>query len=198
MTAIAIIPARGGSQRIPGKNWKEFHGKPIIQYSIETATKSGLFDQIVVSTDHPDIAAAAHESGAFVVWRPAAMARDDIGTQDVASGALALFKSWPKYACCIYPTAPMMKTADLFLGRQLLQQNEADHDYAMSVGAEPLRDAGQWYWGKAEAFANRRRLISPKTLMVPIEEARVCDINTPEDWDKALEMYRVMRGWDPT
>lgn len=192
MTAIAIIPARGGSQRIPGKNWKEFHGKPIIQYSIETATKSGLFDQVVVTTDHQQIADAAHAAGAFVVWRPAAMAKDNIGTQDVASATLALFKSWPKYACCIYPTAPMMLTADLHLGRRLLVQNEGAHDYAMAVGTEPLRDAGCFYWGTAEAFNNRRRLISPRTLMVPIPEERVCDINYEADWNQAVLQYEAM------
>ena len=190
--AIAIIPARGGSQRIPGKNWKMFHGKPIVQYSIETATKSGLFDQIVVSTDRQEIADAAHASGAFVVWRPAAMAKDEIGTQDVASATLALFKSWPEYACCIYPTAPMMTTTDLHQGITLLKNGATHHDYAMAVGAEPLRDAGQWYWGKAEAFANRRRLISPRTIMVPIPEDRVCDINTQADWARAVEMYASM------
>lgn len=190
MTAIAIIPARGGSQRIPGKNWKMFHGKPIIQYSIETATKSGLFDQIVVSTDRQEIADAAHAAGAFVVWRPAAMAKDEVGTQDVASATLALFKNWPEWACCIYPTAPMMTVADLRQGLQLLRYDHTD--YTMSVGSEPLRDAGQWYWGTAEAFANRRRLISPRTTMVPIPEDRVCDINTIGDWDRAIEMYASM------
>lgn len=187
MTAIAIIPARGGSTRIPGKNWKDFHGKPIIQYSIETAIRSGLFAQVVVSTDHPDIAEASMRAGAMVVWRSIALSQDQVGTQAVASCVLDQFKDWPKYACCIYPTAPMMKTEDLHRGYQLLKQDEAKHDFAMAVGTEPLRDAGQWYWGTAEAFKNRRELISPRTIMVPIPEERVCDINTPEDWDIASD-----------
>ena len=193
MTAIAIIPARGGSRRIPGKNWKEFHGKPIIAYSIETATRSGLFDQVVVTTDHLEIAAVAHEHGAMVVWRPEGLAQDQVGTQAVASCTIGLFKGWPKYACCIYPTAPMMTVDDLHKGRRLLVENEEQHDFAMAVGAEPLRDAGQWYWGTAEAFNNRRRLIGPRTLMVPIPEDRVCDINTHADWTKAETMYETMR-----
>lgn len=194
MTAIAIIPARGGSQRIPGKNWKEFHGKPIIQYSIETATRSGLFDQIVVTTDHQEIADAAHAAGAFVVWRPAGLAKNEVGTQDVASATLALFKRWPEWACCIYPTAPMMTIADLRQGITLLKNSGNYNDYAMAVGTEPLRDAGQWYWGRAEAFASRRSLIGPRTLMIPIEESRVCDINTPEDWAKAEKMYEAFHS----
>lgn len=196
MTSIAIIPARAGSRRIPGKNWKDFHGRPIIAYSIETATKSGLFAQVVVTTDGPEIAEAAHKAGAMVVWRQAGLAQDQVGTQEVASNTLALFKDWPKYACCIYPTAPMMLTEDLHAGLRglrAMQQNDAQHDFAMAVGAEPLRDAGQWYWGTAEAFNNRRKLIGPRTLMIPIPESRVCDINTPEDWTRAEQMYRGMQ-----
>ena len=192
MAKIAIIPARGGSKRIPGKNWQPFHGKPIIQYSIETATRSGLFDQIVVTTDSHHVAEESHAAGAFVIWRPAGMAQDHVGTQDVAAATLALFKSWPEYACCIYPTAPLMLPGDLHLGYEILRQRDGQHDYAMSVGTAPLRDAGQWYWGTAEAFNNRRRLIGPRTAMVPIPEERVCDINIQADWDEALDKYTAM------
>lgn len=192
-TAIAIIPARGGSVRIPGKNWKDFHGRPIIAYSIETATRSGLFDQVAVTTDHPEIAAIANTHGAMVVWRPEGLAQDNIGTQAVASCTIGLFKNWPRYVCCIYPTAPMMTPEDLRKGRDLLLENEPQHDYAMAVGAEPLRDAGCFYWGTAEAFNNRRKLIGPRTLMIPIPESRVCDINTHADWTMAEKMYQTMR-----
>lgn len=191
MTSIAIIPARGGSTRIPGKNWKEFHGRPIIEYSIETAQKSFLFDQIVVSTYHQKIANVAMGMGAMVVWRPGYLEEDHIGTQVVASETLKQFKDWPQYACCIYPTAPLMETADLHKGFALLRNNEGLHDFAMSVGTEPLRDAGQWYWGTAQAFRDNRPLISPRTVMVPIPESRVCDINTPEDWQCALGKYEM-------
>lgn len=198
MTAIAIIPARGGSQRIPGKNWKDFHGRPIIAYSIETATRSGLFDQVVVTTDHPEIAAIAHTHGAMVVWRSEGLAQNNIGTQAVASCTIDLFKRWPKYACCIYPTAPMMTVEDLRIGRSMLTLNEEQHDYTMSVGSEPLRDAGQWYWGTAEAFSNRRKLIGPRTVMVPIPQSRVCDINTHADWTLAENMYAAWVRKDKT
>ena len=192
MKAIAIIPARGGSQRIPGKNWKDFHGKPIIQYSIETAIKSGLFDQVVVTTDGPEIAEAAMRAGAMVVWRSEAMAKDHIGTQEVASTTLALFRDWLDYACCIYPTAPMMTVEDLKAGHALLANAKAMGSYCMSVGTEPLRDAGQWYWGTAQAFLDRHNLIGPRTILYPIAESRVRDINTQEDWDAALIQYDNM------
>ncbi len=190
MTTICIIPARGGSRRIPGKNWRDFHGKPIIQYSIETATRSGLFDQVVVSTDHEKIAEASHRAGAVVVWRPAALADDRVGTQEVASCTLAMYRTTLKYACCIYPTAPMMTTMDLNQGLTLLKNNQGRADYAMSVGTEPLRDAGQWYWGTAEAWLDRRKLIGTRTIMMPIPENRVCDINTEGDWMAAEIMYK--------
>lgn len=191
MTSIAIIPARGGSTRIPGKNWKEFHGRPIIEYSIETAQKSGLFDQIVVTTDHRSIAEVAEKLNAMVIWRPLSLAFNHIGTQEVASFTLNQFKDWPQYACCIYPTAPLMEAADLQKGFALLRNNEGLHDFAMAVGTEPLRDAGCFYWGTAVAWKENRSLIGPRTIMVPIPENRVCDINTPEDWQCALGKYEM-------
>lgn len=190
MTAIAIIPARGGSTRIPGKNWKVFHGRPIIEYSIETAQKSGLFDQIVVSTNSEGIANVAMAMDAMVVWRPAYLEENFIGTQMVASYTMSQFKDWTEYACCIYPTAPLMEPGDLQTGLALLRNNEVLHDFAMAVGTEPLRDAGQWYWGTAAAFKENRSLISPRTIMWPIPENRVCDINTMDDWHKAELMYK--------
>lgn len=193
MSAIAIIPARGGSTRIPGKNWKEFHGKPIIQYSIETAQACGLFDRIIVSTDHPKIAEAADAAGAHVLWRPARLSVDQVGTQDVARAALQAFTD-VKYACCIYATAPLMTPDDLRMGFAQLRNQEANHDFAMAVGAHPLRDAGQWYLGKAVAFDEQRPLIGPRTVMVPIPEERVCDINTEEDWNEAHRKWTIMQG----
>lgn len=189
MSSIAIIPARGGSTRIPLKNCREFRGKPIITYSIETARRAEQFEQIIVSTDHDAIAHAAHEAGAFVLWRPANLCENDVGTQEVASSVIALFNGSMQYACCIYATAPLMVPADLQKGFALLKNNEAHHDFAMAVGAEPLRDAGQWYWGTAVAFKENRPLIGPRTIMVPIPEERVCDINTEEDWKRADQMY---------
>ena len=194
MGAIAIIPARGGSVRIPGKNWKEFHGRPIIEYSIEKAWKSDLFEQVVVTTDDHNIAAVSDKLGAMVIWRSADLAMDYIGTQMVTSCTLNQFKGWIQYACCIYPTAPLMEDADLHKGFSLLRNNEALHDFAMAVGTEPLRDAGQWYWGTVQAFKENRPLISPRTVMVPIPEERVCDINTEEDFQEAHRKWTIMQG----
>ena len=85
MNRVAIIPARGGSKRIPRKNIRPFAGKPIIGYSIETARESGLFDRIIVSTDDEEIAAVAKEFEAEIPFmRPAELADDFSGTNAVA------------------------------------------------------------------------------------------------------------------
>lgn len=186
--SICIIPARGGSTRIPRKNTRLFHGRPIIKYSIQAAQQSQLFDTIIVSTDDLQIADIAERCGADFYLRGAAMAMDSVGTQEVARDLLLLSASGGGgYACVLYATAPMMDLHTFIEGRKALEDYDAD--FVMSVGAMPLRDAGQWYWGKEEAFIERVPLIGSHTIMMPVPENTVCDINTAEDWMRAEEMY---------
>src|SRR5690242_889142 len=109
MKRIAIIPARGGSKRIPRKNIKLFFGKPIIAYSIEAALNSGLFDEIMVSTDDEEIASISQKYGANVpFFRSARNADDYATTYDVIKEVLNYYFSSEisfAYGCCIYPTA---------------------------------------------------------------------------------------------
>ena len=189
MSAICIIPARGGSQRIPRKNIKMFHGKPIIAYSIETAKESGLFECIVVSTDNKEIRKVAETYGAAVHMRPPEFGEDAVGTQDVAAECLDSMGYTGDMACVIYATAPLMNIADLRWGRVCSEENSY---YAFSVGTSPLCDAGQFYWGPTEDFILGAQLIDPKTAMIPIVPGRVCDINTPEDWARAEQMYAAL------
>lgn len=112
---IAIIPARGGSQRIPRKNIKSFHGKPIIAYSIQAALDSGLFEDVIVSTDNEDIAKIAKQYGASVPWmRPAALSDHHTPTLPVIQHGLSHYdkNKGIKFVCCIYATAPFI-TASL-------------------------------------------------------------------------------------
>lgn len=113
---ICLIPARGGSKRILGKNIKEFNGKPIIAYSIEAAIKSGCFDRIIVSTDDKEIAEFANHFGAETPFiRPAELANDFIGTIPVTKHAIQWLKEnkcTPDYVCCLYATVPFI-TANL-------------------------------------------------------------------------------------
>ncbi|MBU3568170.1 pseudaminic acid cytidylyltransferase [Polynucleobacter alcilacus] len=109
---ICIIPARGGSKRIPQKNIKNFHGHPIISYSIQSAIKSNLFDEVMVSTDDPEIAEISIKYGASVPFlRSAANSDDYSGTGDALNEVLKKYEEVGKYfsvACCLYPTAPFV------------------------------------------------------------------------------------------
>lgn len=188
--SVCIIPARGGSRRIPRKNIKLFHGKPIIAYSIETALQSGIFDRVIVSTEDREIAETAARYGAELNLRPARLADDDIGTQEVAQQVLRdLDDVNIKYACVLYATAPMLRTDTLEAAYELLASNQhRGTNYVVPV-ATWLRDPGQFYFGTTQAFLSGRPLLSRWTTMLPIDPSTECDINTPEDWERAERMY---------
>ncbi len=192
---IAIIPARGGSTRIPRKNIKIFHGKPIIAYSIETAIESKLFDNIFVSTDDKEISEISLEAGAKVWLRPDELSRNEVGTQEVVASLLvqmeALDIKLPEYSCVIYATAPLMLPEDLKNGYRMLSENSLDYIHSVDVNKQ---DAGQWYWGRTQAFIDRIPLLGgEKSWKFMIPSDRVCDINYPEDWERAETMYEVMK-----
>lgn len=130
---IAIITARGGSKRIPGKNIRPFCGKPILAYSVAAARECGLFDTVMVSTDDGRIAAAAREAGAEVPFlRSEATSNDFATTSDVLLEVLRTYSrennvsSCPyDIACCLYPTAPFVTAARLREGMELLMADES-------------------------------------------------------------------------
>jgi N-acylneuraminate cytidylyltransferase len=187
----AIIPARGGSRRIPRKNIRLFHGRPIMAYSIETARQSNLFDGVFVSTDNREISEIAESFGATTILRPAELADEITGTQAVAKHALQFLRARDHdIACCIYSTAPFLTLEDLARGYRLLCEKKAA--FAFSVGTEPLHDAGQFYWGEARSFVNGVPLFGPDSIMVPIDKSRVCDINTEGDWKRAECMFSAL------
>jgi len=132
VSCVAIIPARGGSKRIPRKNLKPFDGVPMIVRSIRTALDSGLFDRVVVSTDDEEIAGVARAHGADVPFlRPAALADDFTGTAAVIMHALGKLPMFD-YACCVYATAPLLQTRYLRQGFDLLEQHP-DKSFAFSI-----------------------------------------------------------------
>lgn len=130
MSSVAIITARGGSKRIPGKNKKAFLGKPIIAYSIEAAIKSGCFNEVMVSTDDAEIAEIAVAYGAKVPFMRSAENSDDFSTtRDVVQEVLAQYEAQGSkfdYACCIYPTAPFITAERLRESMKLLEEKKAD------------------------------------------------------------------------
>lgn len=130
MKNIAIITARGGSKRIPKKNIKEFCGKPIIAYSIEAALNSGMFDEVMVSTDSQEIADIAMQYGANVPFlRSEATSNDFATTRDVLMEVLDEYKKRGEQfdvMCCIYPTAPFITDTKLKNAMEMLEGSDAD------------------------------------------------------------------------
>lgn len=130
MKSVAIITARGGSKRIPRKNIRPFLGKPILEYSIEAALQTELFEEVMVSTDDTEIAQIAQQAGAKVpFFRSEETANDFATTADVIAEVLTAYAQTGKEfqaACCIYPTAPFVTANMLSTAMQLLEQEQVD------------------------------------------------------------------------
>jgi N-acylneuraminate cytidylyltransferase len=144
---LAIIPARGGSKRIPRKNIKLFGGKPMIAWSIEAAKQSGCFDRIIVSTDDSEIAEVAISYGAEVPFmRPPELSDDHTGTTKVVAHAVDWHNknnnlNIASYVCCIYATAPFIDVKDLQCGLQTLEFCDADYAFSVTSYAFPIQRA---------------------------------------------------------
>ena len=141
--AVAIIPARGGSKRIPRKNIKFFYGKPLIAYSIQVALESKLFDKVLVTTDDEEIEAIAKSYGADVPFiRPKELSDDFTGTGDVIAHALEYLQSQgEKYdlVCTIYATAPLLQAKYLIEGYNALQNSKAIHAFSATSMPFPIQ-----------------------------------------------------------
>lgn len=224
---LAIIPARGGSKRIPRKNIKDFFGKPMIAYSIEAALRSDCFDRVIVSTDDPEIAQVAKTFGAEVPFmRPDELANDHAGTTPVIKHAIEWFEEQgkkPTEVCCLYATAPFVQPQTIRQAYEQLQQTQADYCFTVTSFATPIQraikltqdkrvemfypeyfntrsqdleeayhDAGQFYWGKAEAFKQLKLLFSEHASPFILPRYLVQDIDTLEDWVRAELLFRLI------
>lgn len=142
---LAVIPARGGSKRIPRKNIKVFCGKPMIAWSIEAASQSACFDHIVVSTDDAEIAEVARAHGAEVPFvRPPELSDDHTGTTPVIAHAIDWMKhnlGQVDFACCLYATAPFVQAGDLQRGFSLLQESGVDYAFSVTSYTFPIQRA---------------------------------------------------------
>jgi pseudaminic acid cytidylyltransferase len=229
---LAVIPARGGSKRIPRKNIKLFGGKPMIAWSIEAAIQSGCFDRIIVSTDDAEIADVARASGAEVPFvRPPELSDDHTGTIPVIAHAIQWQNdSGPaaSQVCCIYATAPFIQTEDLRRGLELLKSSGADYAFSVTSFAFPIQrairitaehrvamfqpdqfntrsqdleeawhDAGQFYWGRADAWLSHKSAFSGNALPLHLPRYRVQDIDTMDDWVRAELMFMAMMKASP-
>lgn len=190
---IAIIPARGGSSRIPRKNIKDFCGKPMIAWSIEVAQASGLFDHIMVSTDDEEIAGIARQYGAKVPFlRPVDLSGDYAGTTEVIAHATqwALEQGWSVAAvCCIYATAPFVQVDDLKRGLLALQSGEWDYAFTVTDFSSPIfRSFRQTDEGGVEMFSPEYFEARSQDLPVALHDAGQFYWGKPVAW---LEKRRI-------
>ena len=227
MNRIAIIPARGGSKRIPRKNIRPFLGRPMIGYPIAVLQETGLFDRIVVSTDDREIARVAKNFGVEAPFlRPPELSDDYTGTGPVVAHAIEWLIAGgdnPDYVCCVYATSPLLQADYVRLGWEKL--HGSDKQFAFSVtsfpfpvlralrlteqgGVAPLfpeyipcrsqdlepsyHDAGQFYWGRPQAFLDAIPMFSDAAIPVILPRHLVQDIDEEEDWMQAEQMYRAI------
>ncbi|MGN5074387.1 pseudaminic acid cytidylyltransferase [Aeromonas veronii] len=143
--AIAIIPARGGSKRIPRKNIRPFCGQPMLAYAIQAAQKSGCFSKVVVSTDDEEIAKVARQLGAEVPFlRPANLADDHTGTTPVVIDTIQRLDQLgiqAEHYCCIYATVPLIQANDLKAAYQRLTASKAPFVYTVAEFGFPIQRA---------------------------------------------------------
>ena len=206
---IAVIPARGGSKRIPRKNVKLFAGQPMISYAIRTALESRLFDHVVVSTDDDEIVEVAGRCGAEVPFiRPKELSDDDTATVPVIVHAIENCNG-------IYPCVPFLQVHDLTDSFQLFTSADAQFCFPVVEFPSPIQraltinthgmvasflpenelsrtqdltvtyhDAGQFYWGSSAAWKTNTHIHSNAVGYV-IPSWRTIDIDTPDDWTRA-------------
>jgi N-acylneuraminate cytidylyltransferase len=190
---IAVIPARGGSKRIPRKNIKYFCGKPMIAWSIEVAQASGLFDHIIVSTDDAEIAAVAKQWGAEVPFmRPFELSNDYAGATEVIAHATqwAADQGFDLEAvCCIYATAPFVQVPDLKQGWEALNTGAWDYAFAATDFAAPIfRSFKQTPEGGVEMFFPEQFATRSQDLPSALHDAGQFYWGRPSAW---LEGKRV-------
>jgi N-acylneuraminate cytidylyltransferase len=226
-SSIAIIPARGGSKRIPRKNIRPFLGLPIISYSIKTALQSGLFTEVMVSTDDEEIAEIAMKAGAEVPFLRSVKNADDFApTVAVIHEVLEMYREKCGLnfgrACCIYPTAPLIREEHLRQGLEKLKEGFdtvfpiVAFGYPIWRGVEisgdgktqmiwpefqtarsqdlkqVFHDAGQWYW--CDAAKLRNALFTDNSASIILNEDEVQDIDTLTDWKLAEMKFKLSRA----
>ncbi len=229
---LAIITARGGSKRVPGKNLRPFDGVPTLARAISIARRAGCFDEVLVSTDDPEIAALAEHHGAWVPFlRSAATSHDHAGTFEVVHEVLdrleAQGRRWP-LAVCLYPTAVLARASDIAAAVASIRAGEArsilpvtpyeapvwraltaDADgavrfafpeYALTRSQDlppAWHDAGQWYAFDVAELRRHGDFMGPGARACILPPECVQDIDTPEDWARALAKHARLRAEAP-
>ncbi len=216
---ICIIPARGGSKRIPKKNIRDFCGKPMIAHSIDAAKASGVFDRILVSTDSDEIAAVAEEQGAEVLLRSAELSDDYTTAEAVFNHLLEQLK--PDFACMLFATAPFVRPEHLAQGLERLRETGASSAFPVTAFPYPIfralkvnkqgalemfwpenrtartqdlpeafYDAGQFYWVSCSKY--KGAIYAPDAVPIHLPAHLAHDIDTPDDWRRAELIFQTL------
>lgn len=228
---LAVIPARGGSKRIPRKNIRPFGGAPMLSWPVSAAIRSGLFSDVVVSTDDEEIAETARAAGAATPFRrPDELSDDHTPTREVFNHAIREMERMRgreyTHVCGVFATAPFVTAEDLTAAETLLtgpggwffvfaattfafpiqralrarreggvEMFHPEHARTRSQDLEEaFHDAGQFYWGRREAFLGGHPMYSPQSFPYMMPRSRVQDIDTPEDWDLAEKLFAAREG----
>jgi pseudaminic acid cytidylyltransferase len=191
---LAVIPARGGSKRIPRKNIKDFAGKPMIAWAISAAQESKLFDHVVVSTDDEEIAQIAITFGAESPFkRPPHLADDYTPTVPVVAHAVSACNSlgWDiEYACCIYPCAPFIVPQDLVTAYKLIVEQKANFVYPVTEYPHPIQRAMRRLpEGKMEFYAPQFELTRTQDLETSYHDAGQFYWGTAAAWISEKKMH---------
>lgn len=227
-TTLAVIPARGGSKRIPRKNIRPFLGIPLLARTVALLREAAVFDRIVVSTDDDEIAQVAMAAGAEVpARRPAELANDAAATIPVIEHAVRTMDEKGKraqFVCCVYPAAVLALPGDIRAAHQMLRESSVDYVFTTASFPYPIQralrqstnggcemfwpefrqrrsqnlepayhDAGQFYWGRREAWLEQRPLFTPNSRMLILPRHRVQDIDVPEDWERAELIFQLLQ-----
>ena len=216
-----IIPARGGSKRLPRKNIMLLDGRPVLAHVVQNGLDSGLFSRVIVSTEDAEIADLAAAAGAELHRRPEQLARDRSTVDEVCLEVLSL---WPAQAfCCVYATAALLRPASLCASYDVLAGDPAT-DFVMGVSryhyppVQALRvgedgfatmmwpefervqsqfhpqlcvSNGTLYWARTEAFTRHRTFYGTGLKPFYVAEDEVCDVNTERDFERMQAMYEA-------
>lgn len=211
-----MIPAKGTSKRLPGKNIRPFWGRPIIEYTIEAAIESGCFDAVIVATDSNDIKRVANSAGADVFMRSAESCADDA---PMVAAVLEVLKSQAaKYVCMAYACAPFIKVKTMRCAYEYIRDGKYDSIFPVSVAEAPERVlgvsgmyltsrypeydnansehfvdsyniAGQFFFCDAEMVKKYETVMLPRCQCVIVPKWEAVDIDTEEDWKWAEMLY---------
>ncbi|MBS4275116.1 pseudaminic acid cytidylyltransferase [Campylobacter vulpis] len=224
MKNLCIIPARGGSKRIPRKNIIDFCGKPLMSYSIENALNSGVFEEVVVSSDDEEILQVAETFGARALMREKELSDDFSSSSKVIKSVSEKIGAGYENICCLYATAPLLNAKLLkeayeefiksdfsflfsavefdypiqrafYLKEKKVYMFDESQYFARSQDLErAYHDAGAFYFGKKEAWLKEEMIFTPNSSVYVLARNLVCDIDTPQDLEFAKKLFALNKA----